>query len=31
MNDTNVNWGKWRTFFASRHERALPALEDPQD
>lgn len=31
MNDTNVNWGQWRKFFATRRERALPALEDPQD
>jgi hypothetical protein len=31
MNHTNVNWGRWRTFFAARSGRGLPALEDPQD
>lgn len=31
MNDTKVNWGKWRAFFAARRGRALPSLDDPQD
>ena len=31
MNDRDVNWGKWRTLFASRRGRSLPALDDPQD
>lgn len=31
MTDTNVDWGKWRDFFAARSGRGLPSLEDPQD
>lgn len=31
MDYGNVNWQKWRNFFAARSGRRLPKLHDPQD